>query len=192
MERFIHDRFLHVHNSTIGVDFATQIVEVVTATGERKNCKMQLWDTAGQESFSAITQSYFNSAAGALLVYDVTNPSSLKDAMVWLQRLQSQCPDTVEIVLVGNKTDSRDNWSVSTVEGQQAALGEGLTFAEVSAETGANVNHTFQALAQRIFDRFQGAIEQNDPPIGINTFAGRGLKTMRVSVGKSPSNCCRS
>ena len=191
MERFVHDCFSHMHNSTIGVDFAIQIVEVVTATGERKNCKLQIWDTAGQECFSAITQSYFNSAAGALLVYDVTTPSSLNDSMVWLQRLRSQCAETVEIVLVGNKIDSRDHWSVSTDTGQRTALGGGLPFAEMSAETGGNVTHTFQALAQRIFDRFQ--CEQNAPPRGITANARRGLKTMHVSISKSPQRkCCRS
>lgn len=34
------------------------------------------WDTAGTESFRAITRSYYRGAAGCLLVYDVTNRKS--------------------------------------------------------------------------------------------------------------------
>lgn len=45
------------------------------------NIKLQIWDTvknnnylqAGQESFKSITRGYYRSAAGAILVYDITN-----------------------------------------------------------------------------------------------------------------------
>lgn len=34
--------------------------------------KLQIYDTAGQEAFISITKSYFHSAAGALVIYDIT------------------------------------------------------------------------------------------------------------------------
>ena len=52
-----------MHDLTIGVEFGSRLV----AIGE-KQIKLQIWDTAGQESFRSITRSYYRGAAGALLV----------------------------------------------------------------------------------------------------------------------------
>ena len=78
--QFIDKRFRQKHEVTIGVEFGARMVNV-----EGKNIKLQIWDTvknrlfllndllqAGQESFRSITRSYYRSAAGALLVYDIT------------------------------------------------------------------------------------------------------------------------
>jgi Ras-related protein Rab-2A len=65
--QFTDKRFQQVHDLTIGVEFGARMVKI-----EEKNIKLQIWDTAGQESFRSITRSYYRGAAGALLVYDIT------------------------------------------------------------------------------------------------------------------------
>jgi small GTP-binding protein len=47
--QFVDKRFSSVHDLTIGVDFGARIVDL---GGER--VKLQIWDTAGQESFRSI------------------------------------------------------------------------------------------------------------------------------------------
>ena len=56
-----------MHDLTIGVEFGARMIKI-----EDKSIKLQIWDTAGQESFRSITRSYYRGAAGALLVYDIT------------------------------------------------------------------------------------------------------------------------
>ena len=51
----------------LGVDFGSRMIDL---GGEK--VKLQIWDTAGQESFRSIARSYYRDAAGALLVFDVT------------------------------------------------------------------------------------------------------------------------
>jgi GTPase SAR1 family protein len=65
--QFTDKRFQPVHDLTIGVEFGAR---QITVAG--KQIKLQIWDTAGQESFRSITRSYYRGAAGALLVYDIT------------------------------------------------------------------------------------------------------------------------
>jgi len=55
------------HNVTLVVEFAEKIISI-----NNKAIKLQIWDTAGQEIFRSMTRSYYRSAIGALLVYDVT------------------------------------------------------------------------------------------------------------------------
>ena len=40
---------------------------------------------AGQESFKSITRGYYRSAAGAILVYDITNRDSFNNVSKWLE-----------------------------------------------------------------------------------------------------------
>ena len=65
--QFTDKRFQPVHDLTIGVEFGARMITI-----EGKQIKLQIWDTAGQESFRSITRSYYRGAAGALLVYDIT------------------------------------------------------------------------------------------------------------------------
>ena len=69
--QFIDNRFRLKHEPTIGVEFGAKTMIV-----KGKSVKLQVWDTAGQESFRSITRGYYRSAAGAILVYDVTNRDS--------------------------------------------------------------------------------------------------------------------
>ena len=57
--QFTDKRFQPVHDLTIGVEFGARMVSI-----EGKQIKLQIWDTAGQESFRSITRSYYRGAAG--------------------------------------------------------------------------------------------------------------------------------
>lgn len=98
--RFTDDRFSSQFISTVGVDFKSKVLAL---GGER--IKLQIWDTAGQESFRSITRSYYRGAAGALLVYDITRRETFNHLSRWLEEArQNGNPDMV-IMLIGNKAD---------------------------------------------------------------------------------------
>ncbi|KAH8913682.1 hypothetical protein BT69DRAFT_1194085, partial [Atractiella rhizophila] len=63
-------RFLGNSDPTIGVEFGSRLIPLPPPS--TKVIKLQIWDTAGQESFRSITRSYYRGASGALLVFDVT------------------------------------------------------------------------------------------------------------------------
>ncbi len=70
-----------------------------------KQIKLQIWDTAGQESFRSITRSYYRGAAGALLVYDITRRETFTQLAKWLSEARENAHENMVIMLIGNKVD---------------------------------------------------------------------------------------
>ena len=58
---------------------------------------------ARQERFRSVTRSYYRGAAGALLVYDISNRASYNHLDSWLSDARELAHKEIVIVLVGNK-----------------------------------------------------------------------------------------
>ncbi|KVH92819.1 Small GTPase superfamily [Cynara cardunculus var. scolymus] len=98
--QFTDKRFQPVHDLTIGVEFGARMVAI-----DSRPVKLQIWDTAGQESFRSITRSYYRGAAGALLVYDITRRETFNHLAGWLEDARQHANPNMTIMLVGNKSD---------------------------------------------------------------------------------------
>jgi small GTP-binding protein len=101
--RFIDGKFNTRYEVTVGVEFGAKLVNI-----NEDPVKLQIWDTAGQETFKSITRSYYRSAAGALLVYDVTNRESFQNVHKWLEECREHGNPLMTIILIGNKVDLED------------------------------------------------------------------------------------
>ncbi|KAI8016388.1 Ras-related protein RABC2a [Camellia lanceoleosa] len=132
---------------TIGVDFK---IKYLTVGG--KKLKLTIWDTAGQERFRTLISSYYRSAQGILLVYDVTRRETFTNLTdVWTKEvdLYSTNKNCIKM-LVGNKVDKESERVVSREEGIELAKQLGCLFYECSAKTKKNVDQCFQELALKI------------------------------------------
>lgn len=74
---------------------------------------MQIWDTAGQEKYRAVTPIYFRDAAAAIIVYDITSKQKLENAEGWINDLRNYAPSHIIISIAGNKSDLYANEEVS-------------------------------------------------------------------------------
>jgi len=160
---FIDKRFREEHDLTIGVEFGTKIID---AGGQK--VKLQIWDTAGSESFRSITRSYYRGAAAALLVYDSTRRESFVNIMEWLNEARYNGNPDMSISLVGNKIDLQEEKVIGTEEAQAFARDNGLLFTETSAKTGAGVWEAFQLTAKDLCKRIEeGNIDVNNQAYGV-------------------------
>ncbi|KAK1322765.1 Ras-related protein RABA2a [Acorus calamus] len=118
---------------------------------EGRTIKAQIWDTAGQERYRAITSAYYRGARGALLVYDVTKPTTFDNVSRWLKELREHADSNIVIMLIGNKTDLKHLRAVATEDAQSFAEREGLSFIETSALEAINVEKAFQTILTEIY-----------------------------------------
>ncbi|XP_013050912.3 ras-related protein Rab-42 [Anser cygnoides] len=126
---------------TVGVDFYSCTVPLPPAG----KAKLQLWDTAGQERFRSITRSFYRSAAGVLLVFDLTNRASFERVPEWYREAAGD--RAAAFVLVGHKSDLAAERAVSAEEAGRLAASLGMAFVETSARSNLNVELAFETLA---------------------------------------------
>jgi GTPase SAR1 family protein len=112
--------------------------------------------TDGQESFRAITRSYYRGAGGALLVFSLTSHQSFTNCRGWLADLRQWGEEDLLVLLVGNKGDvlstteegtgGAERREVEREEAERWAEEEGLAgYVETSAKSGAGVEEVRRA-----------------------------------------------
>lgn len=67
---------------------------------------------------------YYRNAQAALVVYDVTKPSSLTKAKHWVAELQRQASPGIVIALVGNKLDLTNDGGETSAEAERESGAE--------------------------------------------------------------------
>ena len=188
--QFSDRRFQPVHDLTIGVEFGARMVNI-----DGKAIKLQIWDTAGSESFQSITRSYYRGAAGALLVYDVTRRETFDHLTRWLEEARQNANANMVIMLIGNKVDLEHRRVVTTEEGQKFATDHGLIFLETSAKTAHNVEEAFTSTAAAIYKNIEnGVYDVTNEAFGIKVGAGSSGAAAGGGAGqaKPPASegCC--
>ena len=180
--QFTDNRFRKDHELTIGVEFGSRVIPTSS-----KDIKIQIWDTAGQESFRSITRFYYRGAACAVLVYDITRRETFQNLEDWLSDATENGNSEMVIVLVGNKNDLEEYRAVSKEEGQNFAKKHGLLFMETSAKTSHNVEMLFRESAEDIYKKVvNGCVDVTSEDSGI-----RLGTDIDVNGEKRNNTCCK-
>ncbi|KAI8079830.1 ras family-domain-containing protein [Halteromyces radiatus] len=184
--QFTDKRFMPAHDLTIGVGFGTRFVIV-----NDQQIKLQIWDTAGQESFRTITRSYYRGAAGALLVYDITRRETFENLSTWLQDVREHANPNTVIMVIGNKSDLESKRQVSREEGEKFAKDNNLFFLEASAKSADNVEEAFVKTAHTIQKKIQsGDIDLSSESNGIKLAPSQGNSSLPSGNASSGGGGC--
>jgi small GTP-binding protein len=100
LSRFSRNEFSIETKSTIGVEFLTKISEI-----KGKKIKLQIWDTAGQEKYKAITNSFYCNSNAALIVFDLSIKETFERVDYWVKEVKKYTREDIILILIGNKSD---------------------------------------------------------------------------------------
>lgn len=97
-------RFPKKYQATDNFDFDRVNLKISGGT-----TTIDLWDTAGQENRGGkLRDAYLKGAEGILLLYDVSEKSTIENISKWLEQIKRVAPN-VPVAILGNKSDKFDN-----------------------------------------------------------------------------------
>ena len=173
--RYLHNEFKHDTKSTVGVEFGSKQLKV-----DGVNIKLQIWDTAGEERYRAITSAYYKGSKGCFIVYDITSEISFENVEKWYEEIRKSAEKEISVILVGNKCDLENERKVSIEMGQSKAKNLNCPFFETSALNNTNIVTAFQSISENIYNRCKNEknleddddyeiVPKDDKKIDINT-----------------------
>lgn len=104
------------------------------------------------DRFRSITSSYYRSAHGVIIVYDITNRNTFLSLQKWINEVRNYTASSVVCALVGNKCDLNEEREVSEEEAEQVCglIPEILFQIETSAKENTNVENAFARIAEEL------------------------------------------
>ena len=173
--RYTQNKFHSNYLTTVGIDYQSKIIHY-----QNREIEMQIWDSAGQEKYRAISKQYYKKANGIILLYDVTSRESFQNIKQWIKDINNNITMKPFLILVGNKIDLERK--VTQQEGEELAQKYSVLYFETSAATGKGIEETFQALVENIMRNYDERKKQEE-----------SLMLEKITLDGSQENkkCCK-
>eukprot|EP00518_Triparma_eleuthera_P014499 CAMPEP_0182472084 /NCGR_PEP_ID=MMETSP1319-20130603/21510_1 /TAXON_ID=172717 /ORGANISM="Bolidomonas pacifica, Strain RCC208" /LENGTH=196 /DNA_ID=CAMNT_0024672715 /DNA_START=104 /DNA_END=694 /DNA_ORIENTATION=- len=117
-----------------------------------KAIQLEILDTAGQECYSPLRETFMHTGDGFILAYSITDDQTYEDLTSIREQILRVHPNrNVPMILVGNKCDMEEDRAVSVEEG--TALAETfnkIPFIEISAKEDIKVTEAFESIVRFI------------------------------------------
>ena len=182
MSRYLKNQFLENSKATVGVEFGAKLFNI---NGHK--IKAQIWDTAGQEKYKAITGAYYKGSKGAFVVYDITRRDTFESIDRWINDLKTTGDPKLNIMIIGNKCDLDHRREVLKEQGEEKSKSFGCAFLETSALSGDNIEKGFEMMISEIFKKYEKENADDDDLITVE-------KGEDINLGKKDEKkkkgCC--
>jgi small GTP-binding protein len=163
INRYLGKGFTSDYTPTLGSDFLSKQISINTKYG-KKELRFQIWDLAGQPAFDQVRQLYYKGASGVFVVFDLTQPESLKNIDRWLQEFSKNIESSSSsIIVLGNKMDLTDEIKITQnavrdhidnfLDNRYPNINPHIDYFTTSAKDGTYVDQAFSTLGKRIIEK---------------------------------------
>jgi small GTP-binding protein len=153
VRRFIEGRFDDSYINTIGVAVSRKVISL-NHGDQTLDLNVLIWDVAGGERFDHIIRNYYQGAAGALLVCDLTRSATATRLTEYTQQflqINPNCP----LVVIGNKDDLESQRQITASQLQILAAQYSAPYFTSSAKTGEHVEEAFHSLGELLLAKIR-------------------------------------
>ena len=149
--RFINDQFPKEHDTTIEDQYKLNM------SIDGYNCILEILDTAGQDDYQSMLETWINFGSGFLLVYSIDDMESFNEVKKKYDKLVLiKGKDVYSCILVGNKCDLGEELrKVPTKDAEEFAHNKGIPFLEASALNKINVKESFVKVVHDLLEKTQ-------------------------------------
>ena len=143
--QLVQSHFIEEYDPTIEDSYRKRV------TIDDETCLLDILDTAGQEEYAAMRDSYMITGQGFICAYAITSHISFDEITPFVEQiLRVKDVDEVPMILVGNKCDLEEERDVTTAEGKELAKLFNCPFFEASAKARINVEEVFYGAVREI------------------------------------------
>ena len=181
--------------STVGMDFIIKTDKI-----DDKIVNVKIWDTAGQEKFRSLVDSFYVKAKGIILAFDISCKESYDHVSEWNKQIRQKALPGVPILLVGTKSDLASKREVDSTDAERWATSHGMEYFETSSKYGTNVTNAIHAIARKALKFKKENPESSSDDIDFSSHSdeddgkgGRssGSQGKRSSKKDKLGNCCK-
>jgi small GTP-binding protein len=171
----VGEKFVDFTESTSGSTFVSK-----TFTRDDQDYVVDIWDTAGQEKYRALTKIFIKGSKIVIFVYAIDNKKSFDELKnYWINMTKDILGEETIYGIVGNKTDLYLNEEVKESEASEYAESLGMKFKTVSAKSEPG------GFVQYLNELFDDYLEKNP-----DKTRSKSLLINKNNLKKQKKNCC--
>lgn len=159
--------------------------QIRTIPVDAKRCKLQVWDTAGQDRFKCVVTSFYRGSHGVMICFDITDLDSFRNVENWFEEVKRYCPEQTPVILVGTKADLQAKRMVPYSTIKAYIEKRNISYIETSSKTNENIEKSFDDLSRTLVahvDRL-GSIQKKQPVDSSNDGVIRPRKPVQTPGG---------
>ena len=150
LKRFVNQKFDEDMISTIGFGFSSK--QITLKNGSK--IKFKLVDTAGQENFRSLNNSYLKNAEGIFFIFSHNSRKSFENITYWIDSIKENIQEinnfkNFPAFLIGNKSDLEHKINDEEIE-DFSKENNFSGYIETSAKENINIDKIFQEMGETL------------------------------------------